>query len=96
MKLPITKTNNFTLKILVIFSILIIYYIFKKRIDVTLMFLFYDIYALFGLYRYFEPAYCSNMKFGFTPAMPLNYYAEFNNAIFQRIPNGDNTLNREK
>jgi len=28
--------------------------------------------------------------------MPLEYYAEFNQTIFPRIPKGDNTLNREK
>jgi len=96
MKNLILRSNNSTFKILLIFSILIIYYFFKKRIDITLLFLFYDIYALFGLYRYFEPSYCSNMKFGFTPSMPLEYYAEFNQTIFPRIPKGDNTLNREK
>ena len=61
-----------------------------------LMFLFYDIYALFGFYWKLEAEYCSNMKFGFTPVMPLEYYAEFNKAIFPRIPIGDNNINSEK
>ena len=60
------------------------------------MFLFYDIYALSGYYWKLEPAYCSNMKFGFTPVMPLEYYADFNKAIFPRIPSGNNTINNEK
>ena len=60
------------------------------------MFLLYDIYALFGLYWQTEPEYCSPMKYGFTPVIPLKYYAEFNKAIFDRIPTGDNTLNNEE
>uniref|UniRef100_A0A6C0ARM2 JmjC domain-containing protein n=1 Tax=viral metagenome TaxID=1070528 RepID=A0A6C0ARM2_9ZZZZ len=56
----------------------------------------YDIYALFGLYWQTEPEYCSPMKYGFTPVMPLEYYAEFNKAVFDRIPTGDNTLNNEE
>lgn len=60
------------------------------------MFLFYDIYALSGYYWKMEPEYCSNMKFGFTPVMPLEYYADFNKAIFPRIPSGNNTINNEK
>lgn len=79
-----------------IILLIILYFIFKRRIYITLMFLFYDIYALFGLYWKYEPEYCSDMKFGFTPVMPLEYYAEFNKAIFPRIPKGDNTINREK
>jgi hypothetical protein len=60
------------------------------------MFLFYDIYALFGLYWNFDPAFCSRMKFGFTPVMPLEYYADFNKAVFSRIPTGDNKINSER
>jgi hypothetical protein len=60
------------------------------------MFLFYDIYALFGLYCNFDPAFCSRMKFGFTPVMPLEYYADFNKAVFSRIPTGDNKINSEQ
>jgi hypothetical protein len=36
------------------------------------------------------------MKIGFNPILPLEYYAEFNKAIFSRISTGDNTLNREE
>jgi hypothetical protein len=94
MKQKLTKNKIVNLTFVIVLLI-IIYITFKKRIDITLMFLFYDIYALFGLYWHFEPEYCSNMKYGFTPVMPLNYYAEFNKAIFPRIPSGDNTLNME-
>jgi hypothetical protein len=60
------------------------------------MFLIYDIYALFGLSWQLAPQYCSPMKTGFTPIMPLEYYAEFNKAIFPRISSGNNTLNQEE
>jgi hypothetical protein len=36
------------------------------------------------------------MKYGFTPAMPLSYYADFNKAIYPRIPSGNNDLNKEE
>jgi hypothetical protein len=36
------------------------------------------------------------MKYGFTHVMPLDYYSEFNKAIFPRIPKGENTLNSEQ
>ena len=87
------KNINF---LLIIIALIIIYLIFKRRIDINVMFLLYDIYALFGLYWQTEPEYCSPMKYGFTPVMPLEYYAEFNKAIFDRIPTGDNTLNNEE
>lgn len=80
---------------LILAALIIVYFTFKRRIDVNAMFLFYDIYSLFGLYWQFVPQYCSPMKIGFKPVMPLEYYAEFNKAIFQRIPTGDNTLNRD-
>jgi len=85
------------LKFLIIIIIFVIFYfLFKKRIDINIMFLFYDIYSLFGLYWIFEPQYCSNMKYGFTPVMPLDYYADFNKAIFKRIPTGNNEINSEQ
>ena len=87
------KNINF---FLIIIILIITYLIFKRRIDINVMFLLYDIYALFGLYWQTEPEYCSPMKYGFTPVMPLEYYAEFNKAIFDRIPTGDNTLNNEE
>jgi len=91
------KTTNKTyFVILFILMLVAIYFIFKRIIDITAIFLFYDIYALFGYYWKLEPEYCSNMKFGFTPVMPLEYYADFNKAIFPRIPSGNNTINNEK
>jgi Cupin-like domain len=93
MKKQINKTKIFIILILVL---ILVYLFFKRNVDITLMFLFYDIYALYGYYWKLEPAYCSNMKFGFTPVMPLEYYADFNKAIFPRIPSGNNTINNEK
>jgi len=63
---------------------------------INLMFLFYDCYSIFGLYCSIEPQYCSSMKLGFTPVMPLEYYTDFNKAIFPRIPSGDNKINEEQ
>ena len=60
------------------------------------MFFIYDIYALFGFYWQLVPQYCSPMTTGFTPILPLKYYAEFNKGIFQRISSGNNTLNKEE
>jgi hypothetical protein len=88
----ISKVNHL---IIITISLIVLYFIFKRRIDITLMFLFYDIYALFGLYWNFDSAFCSRMKFGFTPVMPLEYYADFNKAVFPRIPAGDNKINSE-
>ena len=88
------KIKNIILFLIVL--IICIYWIFKRFININLMFLFYDIYALFGMYWIFEPSYCSNMKSGFTPVMPIEYYAEFNKAIFPRISSGDNNLNKEQ
>jgi len=96
MKNLINISKSISTKIVFLILLAILYFIFKRRIDSILIFLFYDIYALFGLYWQIEPEYCSNMKFGFTPVMPLEYYAEFNKAIFPRIPSGDNTINSKK
>jgi Cupin-like domain len=83
--------------IYVILAILIsLYFICKRRIDINLMLLFVDINSLFGLYWRLVPEYCSPMKNGFNPVMPLEYYADFNKAIYPRIPSGDNNLNTEK
>jgi hypothetical protein len=60
------------------------------------MFLLYDTYSLFGLYWKIDTKYCSPMKYGFTPVMPLEFYSEFNKAIFNRIIKGNNTLNQEE
>lgn len=78
--------------ILLIMAILI----FRRNIMIHGMFFIYDLYSWFGLYWRFHPQYCSPMKFGFTPVMPLEYYADFNKAIFPRIPLGNNELNQEK
>ena len=78
---------------MIIAVLIALYFIFKRRIDINLMLLFVDINSLFGLYWRMVPEYCSPMKNGFQPVMPLEYYAEFNRAIYPRIPSGDNTLN---
>lgn len=88
-----TKKINYYILLLVLITI---YLIFKRTIDINLMFFIYDIYALFGFCWKFHPEYCSPMKVGFKPAMPLEFYADFNKAIFPRIPSGDNTLNSEE
>jgi hypothetical protein len=36
------------------------------------------------------------MKIGFNPVMPLNFYADFNKAIFPRIPKGENDVNHSE
>jgi hypothetical protein len=36
------------------------------------------------------------MKYGFTPVMPLDFYADFNRSIFNRIPSGNNRLNNNE
>jgi hypothetical protein len=90
------KQFPFYLIVITIFILIIFYLIFKRRIDITLMFFLYDVYSLFGIYKLFEPQYCSNMKVGFNPVMPLEYYAEFNKYIFDRIPNGNKDINKNK
>ena len=93
MKRKTTKIINYTIFFIVL---IIIYFFFKRTFDINLMFFLYDIYALFGFYWQFEPEYCSPMKSGFSPVMPLKYYADFNKAIFPRIPIGNNDLNKEE
>ena len=70
--------------------------ILYRLIKINLMFFIYDLYSLYGLYWRFEPQYCSPMKYGFKPVMPLDFYAEFNKAIFPRISSGDNNLNKKE
>ena len=96
MKIKGIKLPLYFIVLIMIIFLIIIYVIFKRRININLMFLLYDIYALFGIYWRFEPQYCSNMKVGFKPVMPLEYYAEFNRTIFDRIPKGENDKNSEK
>lgn len=93
MKIKRTHTIILFIVILVILVSLIIN---SRTVQINGMFLIYDIYALFGFYWQLQPEYCSPMKNGFVPVMPLEYYAEFNKIIFPRIPVGDNTLNREE
>ena len=87
--------------ILCVISLIIILYVFYFRffhldrlIKINLMFFLYDFISLFGLYWRFEPQYCSPMKYGFKPVMPLEFYAEFNQSIFSRIPSGNNNINK--
>ena len=103
MKLKMKLKYNYFIPIIVIILVLILLFFsysntftFTRTIKINTMFLIYDIYALFGLSWKFVPQYCSPMKTGFTPILPLEYYAEFNKAIFPRIPSGNNTLNQEE
>ena len=90
------KTYIDKIIILSIILFLFICFIFRRLIIINLIFLLYDTYCLFGLYWKLEPSYCSYMKMGFNPVMPLEFYSEFNKAIFPRIPNGDNTINKKE
>lgn len=81
---------------IVVVVLVVLYFIFRRIIDINMMFWAYDAMSLYGVYWQTEPEYCSPMKEGFTPAMPLEYYAEFNKAVFPRVPSGDNTLNTEE
>lgn len=91
-----TKLTKNTKKYLQLFFVaLIIYVFFRRTININLMFMAYDAYALYGYYWKLTPQYCSPMKVGFTPVMPLEFYAEFNKAIFERIPTGDNNIAKE-
>jgi hypothetical protein len=96
----VTKFNRnkkkYSKYLLILLAVLIIYFIFRRRIDINLMFVIYDVYSLFGYYWKCFPQYCSPMKVGFTPVMPLEFYADFNKAIFERIPTGDNNLNKQE
>ena len=92
----IKKIPSYLIWLIIIIILIIFYIIFKRRININLMFFLYDIYALFGIYAKFQPQYCSPMITGFKPVMPLEYYADFNNYIFDRIPNGKNELNKDK
>jgi hypothetical protein len=83
-------------KYILFILLVIIYLIFRRRIDINLMFMGYDLYALYGYYWQMFPQYCSPMKNGFTPVMPLEFYSEFNKEIFNRIPTGDNNINKDK
>jgi hypothetical protein len=90
------KTKKYNFLIYVIIILLIIYLFFRRQININAAFVLYDMYALYGFYWKTIPEYCSPMKIGFKPVMPLEFYADFNKAIFPRIPTGDNTLNREQ
>jgi hypothetical protein len=91
--MKIRNKNIHIYSIILILTIFIIYLVFKRRIDINSIFFIYDVYSWFGFYWKLQPQYCSPMKYGFNPVMPLEFYADFNQAIFQRIPTGDNTLN---
>jgi len=89
------KTKKYNFLIYIIIILLIIYLFFRRQININAAFVLYDMYALYGFYWKTIPEYCSPMKIGFKPVMPLEFYADFNKAIFPRIPTGDNTLNHE-
>lgn len=88
------KQNKYLLPIIIL--ILFTFFIFRRRIIINSLFFIYDIYSLFGFYWRFSPEYCSPMKNGFKPAMPLEYYSEFNQNIFPRIYTGNNNINKDK
>ena len=88
-------SNSIALLVIVIILV-VLYFTFRRIIDINMMFWSYDALALFGTYWQTVPEYCSPIKAGFTPVMPLEYYADFNKAIFPRIPSGDNTLNADE
>jgi hypothetical protein len=85
------KTKNIYILFITLFIIL--YVLFKRQIEINLIFTLYDIYSFNGLYWKTTPEYCSPMKNGFTPVMPLEFYADFNKAVFERIPSGNNKIN---
>lgn len=68
----------------------------RRAIEINSMFLAYDVYSCGGLRWKLDPCYCSPLKIGFTPVMPIEFYRDFNVAIFDRIPSGDNNLNTEQ
>jgi hypothetical protein len=72
---------------------IVIIILFNRIIYINSLFFIYDVYSCFGLYWKLSPEYCSPMKYGFTPVMPLEFYSDFNRSIFNRIPSGNNTLN---
>ena len=100
MKLNINFKKNINFFLVMIIIILICFisfcFIFYRQIKINTIFLLYDTYSLFGLYWKIDPRYCSPMKYGFTPVMPLEFYADFNKSIFNRIITGNNTLNKEE
>jgi hypothetical protein len=68
----------------------------RRAIEINAMFFVYDLYSWFGLYWKLDTHYCSPMKFGFTPNMPIEFYRDFNVAIFDRVPSGNNSLHSDK
>lgn len=87
------KSNN--LYFILFFLIIFILIIFRRCITINVIFAVYDLYAMYGYYWTLHPEYCSPMKNGFNPIMPLEFYSQFNKAIFSRIPTGDNSINRD-
>lgn len=83
----------FVIFIIIAFCIVTFY---NRTLQINAMFALYDLYAAYGLYWQTVPHHCSPFVNGFEPIMPLEFYADFNKAIFPRIPVGDNTLNREE
>lgn len=75
--------------------LILILYCFRRHIWIRALFLFYDTICLWGIRSSLEPEYCSGMKHGFQPVMPLHMYAEFNKAIYHRNAKGDNSINRD-
>jgi hypothetical protein len=85
------KTLYFFMVLLIIFVVL-----FRRNIYIRFLFFVYDCIALFGLRKDWSPEYCSEEINGFTPVMPLEYYADFNKAIYPRVYSGNNEINKQK
>lgn len=83
------KTLYFFLFLCVVFSIA-----FRRNLFVFLIFFIYDCTSLFGLRKEWQPEYCAEELNNFQPVMPLEYYADFNKAVFPRVPSGNMELNK--
>lgn len=96
MKLNKNKYNYILYFIIFFILFFFIFLFLRKYIFINTVFIIYDFYALYGFYWKTMPSYCSPMKIGFKPVMPLEFYADFNKAVFPRIPFGNNNINKEE
>jgi len=97
--MKIMKIKPFYLVIILFFVAIAIHVYFYPKIYrkayIYGMFYVYDIYTLGGNTWKLDPEYCSYMKEGFHTNIPLSFYKDFNIAIQERIPSGNNELNIE-
>jgi len=68
----------------------------RRMVEFDAMFFVYDVSSWFGLRWKMDPYHTSPMKIGFEPNMPMEFYRDFNVAIFDRVPSGNNDLNANK